>query len=351
MKKTLMEILVCPHCGTGLVLREETMEQNEIVAGTLVCSQCAACFGIKDGVPCMLQDPGRADRTRQGFTEQWRLGQTGDLKIARSYGQDAYGRAAFLSEINIVPRKPNGWMLDAGCGSGDLTYAAAAQNPQVRVVGLDFCDTIFTAAREAPNYRNIDFVHGDIMLPPFRRASFHGLYAWGVLHHTKDTRTALGTAASLVASDGSMAVWIYPHPSESLRIVRCLYVLRDLLFLGRGHLIPGRLRFRMAQVASLLCTPAFLLALCLDGLSMGYRLGRQRLSEMTESSEIGDWKASDFYQFMTFLVFDSITPEYQFRHRQAEVLQWFEEDGFDEVQRHNAIPGYYWAKRKDDGRR
>ena len=79
--------------------------------------------------------------------------------------------------------------------------------------------------------------------------------------------------------------------------------------------------------------------------------GKQRLSEMKESYELVDWRAGDFYQLMTFLAYDSITPEYQSRHRRAEVLQWFEAGGFVELKTHDAIPGYYWATRVEDKRR
>jgi uncharacterized protein YbaR (Trm112 family)/SAM-dependent methyltransferase len=347
MKKSLLEILACPRCRLDLVLRQATTVKEEIVAGRLECFQCSASYAIRDGVPCMLAHSERANHTQQGFSEQWRLRQTGELNRARSYGQDAHTRAGFLSEIELLPQQPDLWLLDAGCGSGDLTYAVAAQNPQVRVVGLDFSDTIYPSAEQAPDYPNLDFVHGDIMRPPFIKSAFYGLYSWGALHHTEDTRVAFRTTASLVARDGSMAVWIYPHPSESLRIIKALYLFRDLLFFGRGHLIPGRLRFRLAQVASVLCSPAFAVAFGLDGLSMGSRLGRQRLREIRESFKTLDWRAKDFYQLMTFLVYDSITPEHQFRHRRAEVLRWFKEGDFGDVQTHDAIPGYYWAKRLD----
>ena len=88
-----MRILACPHCGVSLVLRDETTEKDEIVTGSLECSQCAASFDIRDGVPCMLQDSESANRTRQGFTEQWQLRQMGKFEKESLYGQDPHKRA------------------------------------------------------------------------------------------------------------------------------------------------------------------------------------------------------------------------------------------------------------------
>ena len=346
MKHALMQVLVCPCCRVDLNLRGESTDSDEIVAGTLECSVCAASFDIRDGVPCMLQNAQEMNRTRQGFTEQWQLRLAGELEDERSYGQDPFRRAALLSEIDIAPMmKSNGWILDAGCGPGDITYAVAAQNPQAQVVGLDFSDTIYAAAKRARNHSNINFVHGDVMQPPFKASTFAGLYSWGVLHHTEDTKTAFQVVAPLVAKGGYMNVWLYPRLFESPLIVRILYLLRDFFFFGRGHLIPGRLRLYSARVVSLLWSPAFVIAFGLDGLLMRKRLGPQRMDEIMESFQVAGLRAIDFYRYLVFLVFDSITPERQSRHGQAEVLRWFKENGFFEPRTHDAIPGYYWGRR------
>jgi uncharacterized protein YbaR (Trm112 family) len=351
MKRSLLEILACPLCGFNLVLRKELDWGDEIEAGWLVCLLCAASFPIRDGVPCLLPDQQDANRTRQAFTEQWQLKMAGRFEKSTIYGQDPRQRAEFLLENGIFfGLEPGDWILDAGCGSGDLTYALAAQYPQARVVGLDFCDTLYTAAQRARAYPNLSFVNGDLLAPPFKRSSFTGLYSWGVLHHTANTGLAFQITASLVAWDGTLVVWIYPDASESPWLIRILYLFRDRIFGGRGHLLPGKLRFRLVQVVSLFFSPVFAIALGLDGRTLARRLGRQRLGELRKSFEIVNWKAGDFYRLMIFLIFDSLTPEYQFRHSQAEVQHWFVENGFVGIQTYDAIPGYYWGKRSSDGR-
>lgn len=54
MRHDLMEILVCPLCKGDLQLTVDTEEGDEILAGTLVCSQCNERYAIEDGIPNLL---------------------------------------------------------------------------------------------------------------------------------------------------------------------------------------------------------------------------------------------------------------------------------------------------------
>jgi uncharacterized protein YbaR (Trm112 family) len=54
MRHDLMEIIVCPLCKGDLQLTVEKEEADEIMAGTLVCSQCGESYPIEDGIPNLL---------------------------------------------------------------------------------------------------------------------------------------------------------------------------------------------------------------------------------------------------------------------------------------------------------
>lgn len=54
MRRDLMEILVCPLCKGDLDLAVDREEGEEIVAGTLTCTQCNESYPIEDGIPNML---------------------------------------------------------------------------------------------------------------------------------------------------------------------------------------------------------------------------------------------------------------------------------------------------------
>jgi uncharacterized protein YbaR (Trm112 family) len=54
MKKELMEILACPVCKGELQLKVQTEEGDEVIKGSLLCSQCNESYPIDDAIPNLL---------------------------------------------------------------------------------------------------------------------------------------------------------------------------------------------------------------------------------------------------------------------------------------------------------
>jgi uncharacterized protein YbaR (Trm112 family) len=54
MKEELMEILCCPVDKHELELEVENRDDEEILAGTLVCTECGEAYPIEDGIPNLL---------------------------------------------------------------------------------------------------------------------------------------------------------------------------------------------------------------------------------------------------------------------------------------------------------
>ena len=54
MKRSLLEILVCPLCKGELALAVDHQEDGEIVAGSLRCDACGEAYPIEDAIPNML---------------------------------------------------------------------------------------------------------------------------------------------------------------------------------------------------------------------------------------------------------------------------------------------------------
>ena len=54
MKKDLMEILACPVCRGPLELQVATEEADEVISGSLTCSQCSETYPIDDAIPNLL---------------------------------------------------------------------------------------------------------------------------------------------------------------------------------------------------------------------------------------------------------------------------------------------------------
>ena len=60
MKESLLEILCCPMDKHDLNLEAAEREDDEIVSGTLVCSECGEAYPIEDGIPNLLPPDMRA---------------------------------------------------------------------------------------------------------------------------------------------------------------------------------------------------------------------------------------------------------------------------------------------------
>ncbi|MFW6118054.1 MAG: methytransferase partner Trm112 [Chloroflexota bacterium] len=54
MKKELMQILACPVCKGDLELKVDEEEGEEVVTGSLYCSNCNHSYSIVDTIPNLL---------------------------------------------------------------------------------------------------------------------------------------------------------------------------------------------------------------------------------------------------------------------------------------------------------
>lgn len=61
MKESLMEIVCCPIDKSDLELDVEEREGEEIVSGTLTCTECGEVYPIEDGIPNLLPPDMRED--------------------------------------------------------------------------------------------------------------------------------------------------------------------------------------------------------------------------------------------------------------------------------------------------
>lgn len=61
MKESLMEIICCPIDKGDLELDVEERDGEEIVSGTLTCTECGEVYPIEDGIPNLLPPDMRED--------------------------------------------------------------------------------------------------------------------------------------------------------------------------------------------------------------------------------------------------------------------------------------------------
>ncbi|MFB6311327.1 MAG: methytransferase partner Trm112 [Salinirussus sp.] len=61
MNEDLMDILCCPVDKSELELSIDEQDGEEIISGTLTCTECGEAYPIEDGIPNLLPPDMRDD--------------------------------------------------------------------------------------------------------------------------------------------------------------------------------------------------------------------------------------------------------------------------------------------------
>jgi SAM-dependent methyltransferase/uncharacterized protein YbaR (Trm112 family) len=288
----------------------------DIVEGLLRSARSANVYAISEGVPVMLPEglpaefcarhqqriaslgfPVRiAASTGFSFSEEWET--HWKTKAVRTWGWSLRERIEqFYLETESTPdQMPGQWILDAGCGSGQLTHALAEEGPNM--IGFDLGTGVYFAERHRTSPR-VHYVRGDLNRPPFAAGAFDVIISNGVLHHTPDTLTAFRAVSQLVRRGGKFYVWLYYWPRTFMH----RWVKRPILEAAR------------AVICRL---PVFLQHACVQVYARTLH-ARNRLVRHPEAPPLPE---------LLVEVFDTLTPRYRHYHTPYEVAEWFHQTGF-----------------------
>jgi SAM-dependent methyltransferase len=304
MRESLLDLLRCPECTGALYLRNERREHGEIISGELACGECSAKFVVADGVPQMLRAKDGTTRTQRSFGKQWRLHSQGSFERNLIYSKSREEcledfRTAF--SLQDLSRLRNCVILDAGCGSGELTADIGRAAPGATVIGMDFSEAAQVAFEQCRGIPNVHIVQGDLSLAPFSPHSFDFVWSEGVIHHTPNTARSFASLSRLVKSGGKLYVWIY-----SDRVTTPYRLARKIL--RKPYLLPSAALYALS----------WSLALPLHALN--------KMREAFRLSGVRHRLSSTAYSF-----YDTLSPEFVNFHSQQEVQGWFARQDFDPV--------------------
>lgn len=120
--------------------------------------------------------------------------------------------------VDFAGVQPGDFVLDVGCGTGALTFAAASL-PDVHAVGIDRSPEFIEAARGCGNDR-VRFEVDDASTPQFPDGQFDRALSMLVLNFVPDASTVVDEMNRVTRPDGvvAAAVWDYGDGMQMLRM-------------------------------------------------------------------------------------------------------------------------------------
>jgi ubiquinone/menaquinone biosynthesis C-methylase UbiE len=100
-------------------------------------------------------------------------------------------------------------VLDAGCGLGYKAKWFADLSPETIVIGMDYSDAAFVAARKYTDTPNLIFVKGDIADTKIRDGVVSYVSCDQVIHHTEDPQKTMIELARILKPKSELAVYVY----------------------------------------------------------------------------------------------------------------------------------------------
>lgn len=156
------------------------------------------------------------DLPRFGFGANWSsFSKHVDAERVREARDSITTRLGDISDLSF---------LDAGCGSG-LFSLAAAELGAIRVHSFDFDENSVTTTRSLkerflPATSSWTIERGDVLNPGYieQLGPWDIVYSWGVLHHTGNMQQAWANVATSVAPGGRLFISIYNDQGLNSRL-------------------------------------------------------------------------------------------------------------------------------------
>ena len=177
--------LRCPADGSPL---------SEVDQTQLGCSSCGTRYPVVNGIPRFVES-----EHLESFGFQWNRYEVAHADEDRATFEAKTGfRLAELSGLKV---------LDAGCGGG--RYCKIVSESGADVFGADHSNAVDKAQQLCENLPNVRFVQADLKALPFPEQSFDAVFSIGVMHHDANTRDVFDAVAKMVKPGGRLAVWLY----------------------------------------------------------------------------------------------------------------------------------------------
>lgn len=326
---------VCKNPDSGITKKEQASGhckkcyETEILEGFLTC-KCGKAYPVVRGVPRFLPDafdqhPGFTSkyyenikkylgtnvREKEHFEKMFKkvqgmFGKQWEIwgKSQRIYGfTEDEAREWFLTHLTSKKIDKSYFkgktVLEIGCGHGK--FVKILNDFSCENVGLDLgpsVDLVYEITKDRPTAH---VIQANAMAPPLKEESFDYVWSHGVLHHTPSTKDTFNIVSKLPKKHtGWFYIWVYPkggffweYGNKFVRIITTR--------------LPERIMFYLsyALVPLLYIIPAY-----------NEKVNISHMSWSDCALSVNDW----------------LSPKYQWHHSKEEVILWFEELGYKDIE-------------------
>lgn len=153
------------------------------------------------------------------------------LNRVMSLGQDERWRRETVERLEV---EASAWVLDAGAGTGDLSFALGRKDPSLVRVACDLTPEMIWIGRQRSGGDRILWVVADGLHLPFRAGAFDGVVSAYLLRNVPDLPAALSEQERVLAPGGSVAALDTTPPRKGLfRPLILFYLLKIIPLLGK----------------------------------------------------------------------------------------------------------------------
>jgi 2-polyprenyl-3-methyl-5-hydroxy-6-metoxy-1,4-benzoquinol methylase len=200
MNLDLLNRLICPDTGLDLFMNNNFLLSNKGNTKYLIEDDILRLMGnINDK---------KSEQVRNFYMED-PFPNYNSFDNLEDFIEKMYKNNFVQSIINII--KPNDYILEFGCGTGQLSNYLSAVS-YANIIGADLSFNSLIIANEFKkknNLKGVNFVETNIFKPCFKKKSFDLIICNGVLHHTIDPYQAFVNLTEFLKDEGYIIIGLY----------------------------------------------------------------------------------------------------------------------------------------------
>ena len=138
------------------------------------------------------------------------------ITVFLSYGMDKGWKRRLIEMMKL---RGDEKVLDLACGTGDITFAEAAELKSGQAIGLDITHgmlKIAEAKRQSLNIRNVSYNRADIMQMPYLDNTFDVVTGGYALRNVPNLRGGIDEIKRVLKPGGKMYSLDFGHPDNKL---------------------------------------------------------------------------------------------------------------------------------------